>query len=433
MKTPLLCLLQGGVLLLSGVLPLAAGTDDTFLLRGGTVHPVSGADVPNGAVLVKDGRIAEVGARVTAPKGVRVIDVKGLHVYPGLIDSATSLGASEVSSVRETNDTTDLGTFKPQLRIAIAFNPASEHLPVTRANGITTALVQPAGGIIPGQAALMHMDGWTWEDMAVKQSAAMRLDYPYIQTGGRSRGMGSSRGGTYAEARKRYEAQVRELEEFFESARRYQKAKAAGGADFKTDLKFEAMLPVLEGKLPVLVRAEKEKTIKEAVAFAGKQKIRMILQHGDEAWKMAAELKAKNIPVTLGRTYSLPEDEDDPYDRAFTTPGELSKAGIKIAFATYGPGAGGNPFNLPYEAAAAVPFGLPQDEALKAVTLYPAQILGVADQIGSIEKGKLADLIVTDGDPLETRTQVKQMFIKGRAVDLSNKHKRLYEKYLNRP
>ena len=429
MKSPLLALL-----LLGGVLPVAAGTGDTFLLRGATVHTVSGADIPDGSVLVKDGRIAEVGAKLVAPKGVRVIDVKGLHVYPGLIDAATSLGVTEIGSVRETNDTTDIGTFKPQLRIAIAFNPASEHLPVTRANGITTALVQPAGGIIPGQAALMHMDGWTIEDMALRPSAAMRLDYPAIQEGGGQRAATTgSRSGSYAEAKKRCEAQVRELNEFFEAARRYQKAKAAGAAGFRTDLKLEAMLPVLERKLPVLVRAEKERTIREALEFAEKQKVRMILQHGGEAWKLAGELKTRNVPVVLGRTYSLPDNEDDPYDRGFATPAELFRAGVRIAFATYGPGAGSNPCNLPYEAAAAVPFGLPPDEALKAVTLYPAEIFGVADQVGSIDRGKLADLIVTDGDPLETRTQVKQMFIQGRPVDLGNKHKRLYEKYLNRP
>jgi imidazolonepropionase-like amidohydrolase len=429
MKGLVLCGLMAGC-----VWPLAAGTEDTFLLRGATVHPVAGADIPGGSVLVRDGRIAEVGAKVAAPKGVRVIEVKGLHVYPGLIDSATTLGAMEIGSLRETSDTTDLGAFKPQLRIAIAFNPASEHIPVTRGNGITTALVEPAGGVIPGQAALMHMDGWTIEDMALRPSAAMRLDFPAVESGGgRGSARGTGGGSAFAEAKKRYEAQVRELEEFFEAARRYEKAKAAGGADFRTDLKLEAMLPVLAGKLPVLVRARKERTIREALAFAQKQKIRMILQRPPEAWKMAAELKAANIPVILDRTYSLPGGEDDSYDRAFSTPAELFKAGVKIAFATYGPGAGGNPFNLPYEAGAAAPFGLPPEEALKAVTLYPAQIFEVADLIGSIEKGKLADLIVTDGDPLETRTQVKQMFISGRAVDLSNKHKRLYEKYLNRP
>lgn len=404
--------------------PLAAAPADTFLLRGGMVHPVSGPPVENGAVLVKDGRIAEVGVKIAAPKGVKVIDVRGLHVYPGLIDSGGQLGAMEIGSVRETRDTTELGDFKPQLRMGVAINPASEHIPVTRANGITAAVTMPSGGLIPGQASLIHLDGWTTEEMAIRPSVAMRIEFPALSLAGMP----------YAEQKRRYEQRLRELDEFFESARRYQRAKAAAAPDFKTDLRFEAMLPVIEGKLPVLIRAAKEKDIRAAIAFADKQKVRMILQQGTEAWKLAAELKAKNIPVALGPTLALPADEDDPYDRPFTTPGELFKAGVKIAFSSFGPAGGtSNPSNLPYQAAGAVPFGLPAEEALKAITLAAAEIWGVADEIGSIDKGKWADLIVTDGDPLEIRTQVKQMFIKGRPVDLSNKHKRLYEKYLARP
>ena len=217
-----------------------------------------------------------------------------------------------------------------------------------------------------------------------------------------------------------------------ESAERYRQAEAAGGSGFEPDLKLEAMLPVLEGKIPMLIHAEKAKTIREAVAFAEKYKVRTILEQGVEAWKVAAELKAHNIPVILPPTLRLPDEQDDPYDKPFSIPDELFKAGVRFAFATFGPGAEQNPRNLPYEAAAAVPFGLPPQEALKAITLYAAQIWGAGDELGSIDKGKWADLIVTDGDPLETRTQVKQVFIKGVAVDLDNKQRRLYDKYLNR-
>ena len=217
-----------------------------------------------------------------------------------------------------------------------------------------------------------------------------------------------------------------------ESAERYRQAKVAGGSGFEPDLKLEAMLPVLEGKLPLLIRAQKAKTIHEAIAFAEKYKVHMILEEGAEAWKVAAELKAHNIAVVLPPTLRLPDEEDDPYDKTFSIPDELLKSGVKFAFATFGPGAEQNPRNLPYEAAAAVPFGLPREEALKAITLYAAQIWGAGDDLGSIDKGKWADLIVTDGDPLEIRTQIKQVFIKGVAVDLDNRQHRLYEKYLNR-
>lgn len=415
-----------GALVLLAWLPLGAGAQDTFLLRGGTVHPVSGPEIASGAVLVRDGRIAEVGARIAAPRGARVIDIKGLHVYPGLIDSATEIGLSEIGSVRETNDATEIGDFNPQLRAIVAVNPASEHIPVTRANGITSVITMPDGGIVCGQAALIHLDGWTWQEMEVRPSAAMILRFPVIQTTG-ARSAESARRTPYPEARRNYERRLRELQEFFEQARRYQKAKAAG--PLEKDLRLEAMQPVLERKLAVVVLAQRERAIREALKFAEKEQIRMILAGGEEAWKVAGELKAQNVPVILGPTLRLPSHEDDPYDKPLTQPGELQKAGVKIAFGTFSTSASRN---LPYQAANAVAFGLPYEEALKAVTLGAAEIWGVADQLGSIEKGKLADLIVTDGDPLETRTQIKYSFIAGKAADLESKHLRLYKKYMER-
>ena len=405
-----------------------AATDDTFLLRGATIHPVASADIPHGDLLVRDGKIVGIGARLAAPKGVRVIEARGLHVYPGMIDSATEMGLSEIGAVRETNDTNELGNLNPQLRAAIAVNPASEHIPVTRANGVTSVMTLPQGSMLAGQAALIHLDGWTWEDMAVLTDAAMMLQFPTIQTARRR--FFRTTPVAYTEAKKTYEEHIHELEDFFESARRYQKARQAKAPGFTTDLKFEAMLPVLEGKVPLVVEAIREKPIRAAIHFAEKEKVHMVLAHGEEAWKVAADLKSQNIPVVLGPTLELPLDEDDPYDRLFSAPAELSKAGVKIAFGSFNTSASRN---LPYQAAAAVAFGLPHDEALKAVTLNPAQIWGVADKIGSIAEGKWADLMVTDGDPLETQTQVKQLFIKGKPVDLDNKQKRLYEKYLNRP
>lgn len=406
----------------------AAAADDSFLLRGAVIHPVAGAEIPHGDLLVRNGRIAGLGTRLAAPKGVRVIEARGLHVYPGMIDSATQMGLTEIGAVRETSDTSELGNLNPELRAVIAVNPASEHIPVTRANGITSVMTLPQGSMLAGQAAFIHLDGWTWEEMAVQPDAAMMLHFPLIQA---SRFRFFRANPTpYAEQKRNYEQHVRELEEFFESARRYQKAKQAKEPGFTADLKFEAMLPVLEGRIPLMVEAIREKPIREAIRFADKEKVRMVLAHGEEAWKVAPDLKSRNIPVILGPTLELPLDEDDPYDRLFTAPAELSKAGVKIAFGSFNTSFSRN---LPYQAAAAVAFGLPHDEALKAVTLYPAQIWGVADRLGSIEEGKWADLMVTDGDPLETQTKVKQLFIQGKPVDLDNKQKRLYEKYLNRP
>jgi len=405
-----------------------AAADNAFLLRGATIHPVSGPEIRDGMLLVQDGLIAEVGTKVAVPRGVRVIEARGLHVYPGLIDSGTQLGLAEISSVRETVDTTEIGDFNPQLRAIIAVHPASEHIPVTRANGITTAVTLPSGGIISGQGALIHLDGWTWEQMRVQAPVCMVLQFPVIQT--RQERPGARGPRPFSEAKRDYERRLQQLREFFEQARRYQKAKLAGSPEFRTDARMEAMLPVLEGKLPVLVHAVRERAIREAIAFAESQKIRLVLAEAREAWKVADLLKQKNIPVILGPTLELPLEEDDPYDKAYTLPAELHRAGVKFAFASFSTSFARN---LPYQAAMAVAFGLPYEEALKALTLYPAQIWGVSDKLGSIEKGKWADLIVTDGDPLETRTQIKRVFIQGREVDLSNKHLRLYEIYSRRP
>ena len=408
---------------------LWAGSDDTFFLRGATVHPISGPEIPDGSILVHDGKIIGVGASLTPPKDVRIVEGKGLHVYPGLIDSATEIGLSEIGAVRETSDVSELGRLNPQLRASVAVNPSSEHIPVTRANGITAVISLPDGEGLSGQASLMHLDGWTTDEMEVSRTAAMHLRMPVIQTVRSRFGEGPPQI-PYAEARKTYEKQMQELNEFFESARRYQKARSAAAPEFKPDLKFEAMIPVLEGKVPLLITAVRERAIRDALEFADKQKIKMILAQGEEAWKVAGELKSRNVPVILGETLSLPLDEDDPYDKPFTTPAELYKAGVKFAFGTYNVSASRN---LPYQAATAVAFGLPHDEALRAITVNAAQIWGVADKMGSIEEGKWADLMITDGDPLQTQTQVMQVFIKGKAVDMDNKHHRLYEKYLARP
>jgi len=437
--------------LLAAALPLAAQSNNSYLIRGATVYPVSGPKVENASVLILDGKIADIGdAKLAAPKArkdVKVVEAKGLHVYPGMIDSASEVGIAEIGSIRETSDTGEIGTFNPQLRPLIAVNPDSEHIPVTRANGITSVMVLPAaaggggrggggGSIIAGQVSLINLNGWTWEEMEVKRDAAVYLRFPVIAGGGGGRGFGGggrgagAGGGGFAEARRAYEAQVRTIHTFFEEARRYQRAKKAGDPSLKTDLKLEAMLPVLEGQRPVMMVVTREREIRDAIEFADKEKIKIVLAGVRRPGKALELIKSKNIPVILGSTLALPLEEDDPYDSAFTLPGELHKAGVKFAFASFD-----NQFarNLPYEAAQAAAFGLPYEEALKSITLNAAEIWGVGDQYGSIDKGKYANLMVTDGDPLEIKTQVKMVFIKGQQVDLESKHTKLYKRYLARP
>lgn len=418
------------LILLLSALPLMAATADTFLITAVTIHPVTSADIPNASLLVIDGKIAEMGPKVAAPKGIRKIDAKGLHVYPGMINSATELGMSEIESVRETTDYAEIGDFKPQLRAVVAINPSSEHIPVVRANGLTSAIVLPGGGLIAGQAPLVHLDGWTWEDMQIKRTAAMHLLFPTLSPAGGRFAFAAGPRVPFAEAKRTYEKRVKELHDYLEEARHYQKAKAAGGSGFKSDLKMDAMLPILDRSEPLLVTAVQEREIKAAIEFADKENVKIILAGVRKPGAAAEEIAKKNIPVILGPTLALPLEEDDPYDSAFTLPGELHRAGVKFAFGSFG-----NQFarNVPFQAANAVAFGLPYEVALKAVTINPAEIWGVSDQIGSIDKGKLADLIVTDGDPLEAKTNVKMMFIKGRETDLESKHTLLYKKYLARP
>lgn len=419
-----------------------AGANDTVLIRNATVHPVSGPKQDNVSVLVVDGKIAEIGPKVSAKGKIKVIDAKGLHVYPGMIDSGSPVGMSEIGSVRETTDTGELGDFNPQLRAIVAVNPESEHIPVVRANGITSVMVLPGsmggrggGGLISGQVSLMHLNGWTWEEMEIRRDAALQLAWPAIP----ARGLGAEdddlpRGGmrrlTYAQAKKNKDEQVTKLKEFFEEARRYQKAKEGKDQELKPDLKLEAMIPVLQGKRPILVLASREREIREALDFAAREQVKIVLANVREPGATVEEIAKRKIPVVLGSPFTTPVDDDAAYDEPFTLAGQLYKAGVKLAFASFG-----TQFarNLPYEAGQSVAFGLPYDEALKAVTLNAAEIWGVSDQCGSIEPGKWADLIVTDGDPLEVKTNIKMMFIKGEAVDLESKHTRLYKKYMARP
>jgi imidazolonepropionase-like amidohydrolase len=445
--------------LLAGCALMAgAASNDTFLIRDADVYPVTGPVMQGVSVLVQDGKIANIGAKLTPPKGIRIVEAKGLRVYPGMIDSATELGLQEIESVRETEDTGELGQFMPQLRALAAVNPASEHFPVVRVNGITSVMTFPSSGsagaggggggrfgggerqFISGQAALIHTDGWTWDDMAIKPYAALHLIFPSMPRAGRGGVSGNPEtapaavaggaAGGAAQAKQTYQTQIDSINQFFDDARVYQKAKAANLPGFRTDLKFEAMIPVLDGKVPVAITASRASAIHDAVQFAGKQNVKIVILEPHDLKQAAAELKEKNIPVILGRVLALPENEDDAYDSAHTLAAEAYKAGVKFALGTFG-----NEFvrNLPYEAAAAVAFGLPYDEALKAITINPAQIWGVADQVGSVEKGKWADLIVTNGDPLEVQTQISHLYMKGKEVELTNRQIDLYHKYLNRP
>lgn len=412
----------------------------TIAITHAKIFTLAGAPIDDGVLVIKDGKIAAVGTNVDVPAGAQVIDGKGLQVYPGLFDPVTQIGLSEVSAVSATVDTTETGTINPDAVAADAVLPSSEHIPVTRAAGITEVLAVPASGgfdsrgsanLLGGQASAIHLAGWTINDMLIKKSVAMVIDWPTIDTESFDFTTFTRKQKPYTEAKQEYDKQVDELSDWLDNARHYAVAWGHGGpAEFQRDLKLEALVPVIRGELPVLVFANRAREIRSAVEFCDKQKIKMILAGGAESYKVKDLLRSKNIPVILQPTLTEPLNEDDPYDRSLTTAAELADAHVKFAFGSFD-----NSFarRLGQQAANAVAHGLSYDEALKAVTIYPAQIFGLADQLGTLENGKIANIIVTNGDPLEITTDVRYLFIKGQLTSTDNRHKSEYEKYLNRP
>jgi len=412
----------------------AQGPAETYAIRNARIVTVTGPIIENGTVVIANGRISAVGAGVPVPSGAKIIDAKGLSVYPGMIDADTEIGLTEIGSVAGSVDTNEIGDNNANIHVDVAIRPDSSHIAVTRVNGITTAVSAPRGGLIAGQSAILNLDGWTPREMIVKSPAAMHVNWPG-GGGGRGEFGGFGQQRSVAELRREQDRQIENLKKILHDAAAYGDAKDARAKDpalpkQDVDLKLEALIPVVRGQMPVVINVSMERDIRAVIAFASEMKLKVIISGGIEAYKVADQLKARNIPVIVGPVLRMPAREDDPYDAAFTNAGLLSKAGVKIAFQTND---SAYSRNLPYHAGMAAAFGLPKDEALKAVTIYPAEIFGIADRVGSVEQGKIANLIVTDGDPLEIRTQIKHVFIAGRDIPLTSRHTELYEKYKARP
>jgi imidazolonepropionase-like amidohydrolase len=413
------------------------GEKDSFFMKNVAVYPITSAKIENTTLLVIDGKIADIGAK-SAPKGVRVIEGKGLRVYPGLINSATNIGLSEISSIRETNDTGELGDFNPQVRAIVAINPETEHIPVVRANGITTVITLPGGGgfggggsgVLLGQAALIHLDGYTYEEMEINRAAAFQMRFPTMQSRTFDFDTFQFSRGSFAESKRRFDATMQEIKRFFADARGYMIARKANVSGLRTNVKFEAMIPLLERKVPLMVTASREREIAAAIKFAEEENLRLILADVRDPGKAVEEIVKKKIPCILGPVTQLPPEADMSYDFNYALPALLHKVGVKFAFGSFQ-----NQFarNIMFEAASAVAYGLPYEDGLKALTINAAEIWGVADRYGSIEKGKFADLLVTNDDPMEVKTEVKMLFVQGRQQSLESKHTRLYEKYKARP
>lgn len=403
-------------------------------LVGGTIHTVSGAVITNGTILFDKGKIVALGQNVAIPTDAERVNIAGKHVYPGLIDASTNMGLTEIGSVRGTLDIQEQGTINPNARAEVAVDAESEHFPVARSKGILITGSTPAGGIISGTSAAMMMDGWTWEEMTLKAPLGLVVNWPSMvyTTGGF--GFGGGFGGqqqTRETWQRNRDQQLKALRDAFASARAYmvaKKAEAQKGVPYHdTDSRWEAMIPVLEGNVPVFVNANELAQIQAAITWAEQEGVKLVIVGGRDAWRVTDQLKAKDIPVIVRPIHTPPARRFDDYDVQYTLPSKLKAAGVRFCIA--GDGSASNSRNVPHHAATAVAYGLPKEDGLKSITLYTAQILGIADRVGSLESGKDATLIVTDGDPLELSTSVEQAYIQGKKLDLRDKHKRLYQKY----
>jgi imidazolonepropionase-like amidohydrolase len=453
-------------------------TDDldnrkTRVFVGATVHPVSGPAIAEGVVVVQKDKIVAVGGKETAiPEGAEVIDLKGYDLWPGMIEAGSQVGLFEVGSLRETQDVSDSATFQPELTTSTAIHPDSELIPVTRANGVLTVLAQPSGGGISGQSAVVNLHGWIPTEMVVHDRAALHVQIPgYIPprdnaefgmayegdhhcgceamaAGGHVHGQQAmaddppaspgTNDGDRSQALTRRRQRLEEIGEQFRLAIRYEEARKAA-AEGKTeaiesDPRMEALLPYAKGEKPVIFEANHRGEILDAIALAKALKVKAVIGGGREAWKVAAQIKESGFPVLIGGVLQLPSENYDPYDAPYANAAKLHAAGVKFAIQS----GGGGPDqataarNLPFEAGTAVAFGLPEDEALKSVTLYPAEILGFSDKLGSIAPGKKANLIVSRGSILQATTPVDLIVIDGKVITPQSRHTRLADKYRER-
>jgi len=399
--------------------PVAA--QQVTALTGATVHTVEGEAIDNGVVLIEGRDISALGADIEIPDGAEVIDLEGSHVYPGFVHPLSALGLTEISSVAGTVDNTEMGAINAALRVEVAFNHDSALLPVNVAGGILTTHTVPSGGLIRGTSAVMNMEGWSWEDMTIKAPAGMHIDFP---AGAASDSDNDD---------------LNRIESVLDAARNWQKAMQAFEAGdaprpARND-QLQALRPLLEGELPLFLYAGKEKEINAALDWAEEQAFEhVILVGGPDLQYVAERLAADNVPAILNGVYTMPTRRWDAYDMAYQAAGKLFGAGVKFAIGDGGGGFGAtNARNLPFHAGSSAAFGLPKDAALKSVTLWPAEILGVDDQLGSLAPGKRASLIVTSGDPLEVMTKIQRVWIDGEEYDLDrSKHRQLYERYKGR-
>ena len=393
-------------------------------LQGATIHTVTNGVIENGTILFNNGVITAIGTDVQLPAGTRVVDASGKHIYPGLIDAYSTVGISEIGSVDVSSDTNELGDFNPNVRAEVAVNAESRHIGTTRSAGVLVSLTTPGGGLISGMSSALNLEGWSWEEMSLASAAALNVNWPNPNP--RRGGRGGGRGGGAGDA-PTYEERVQELKDFFAEARAYRDAVAAG-EEVRSDSRYAAMIPALTGEIPVVVAAAGAAQINDAITWGQGEGVRIVIRGGRDAIHVADRLVSENIPVILTSTMAAPGRAYEGYDGAYSMPARLYEAGVKFAISG---GAGALYTNrLPWEAGVAVAFGLPEEEAVKAVTINAAEFMGLDDRVGSLEAGKQATLLITTGNPLDMTTNIEQAYIQGRELDMNDIQKHFFEKYM---
>lgn len=418
-------LLAAGIALQAqeNVYPAKAHAGKTYITNG-TIHVGNGQVIENGTIEVENGKIVQVGAHITAAAGAKVVDVKGKQVYPGLILPVTDLGLKEISNgVRGSNDYSELGEYNNSIRSIVAYNTDSKIINTLKANGILLAGITPKGGIISGSSSVVQLDAWNWEDAAYKMDNAIHLNMPsFISRPSRFviyAGMQPPADPT-KEALKR----VDEIKTVFRQAKGYLQETTHK----ETNLKFEALKGLFNNKQKLFVHANQVKQMLIAIDFVKEFGFDVVIVGASESFQIADLLKQYNIAVILGDEHALPATEDDDIDQPFKTPAILQKAGV--LFALNDEHSESRYRNLPFNAGTSVAYGLTKEQALQAITLNAAKILGVDDKTGSLETGKDANIVVSEGDILDMRTSIiVHAFIQGREVSLENKQKQLYDRY----
>lgn len=400
------------------------GKYGTFALTNATIETVTQGTIERGIVVISNGKIISVGKGLVPPQDAEIIDCTGLKLYPGMIDAGCKLGLSEVGSDPRTQDHHEIGEVVPQMNALTAINPNSVLIPVARVNGVTTVLSSPTGGLFPGTAALVNLHGYTSAQMYAGFQAVI-LNFPATSR----KGWNDRR--TDEEIKKAAENKMEQLNDVWEKALQYSKIDSATkSAAIKYYPELKALLPIVSGEMTLLVEVNVAEDILTAIKWIEDKKIKSVILTGvREGWRVASKIALAGFPVITGPVMALPTREYDRYDKCYANAGLMAKAGIKVCLRTL---SAENVRNLPYQAGFAAAYGMGKEEALKAITIVPAQLFGVADKLGSIEPGKNATLFACDGDAFETKTQIKYLFIDGWQIPLTSRQTQLYDEFLKR-